>query len=87
MLNYMLWQMLLPIFSKVADVVATSVIHDKSCVRLFGRCCCHCGRWNNHCYICNIYGRCYCQGGTDGKATRVVGWCVGRWNSQWSALI
>ena len=36
---------------------------------------------------CNIYGRCYCQSGIDGIATRVVGWCVGRWNGQWSALL
>ena len=44
----MLWQMLLPIFSKVADVVATYVIHNKSCVRPSGRCCCYCGRWYSH---------------------------------------
>ena len=31
------------------------------------------GRWNNHCYTCNIYGRCCYQSGTDGIATRLVG--------------
>ena len=40
------------------------------------------GRWNSHCYTCNIYGRCYCQSGIGGRATRVVGWCDGRWNCQ-----
>ena len=34
-----------------------------------------------------IYGRCYSQGGLDVIATRVVGWCVGRCNSQVSITL
>ena len=32
---------------------------------------------------CNIYCRCHCQGGIDVIATRVVFWCIGRWNGQY----
>ena len=47
------------------------VIHDKSCVRL----------------MADEMADVIAISGTDGIATRVVGWCVGRWNSQWSALL
>ena len=43
------------------------------------------GRWNNHCCVCNFYGRCYCLGGLDVMATRVV--VVLADGIAWSALL